>query len=55
MKKAIILIIEEVDLHLSNKMELLIESEIDKKLQATISKFDFRNCQQADTKKETEE
>ena len=33
MKKAIMLIIEEVDSHLSNKMELLVQNEVKKNIQ----------------------
>ena len=43
MKKAILLIIDEVDLHLSNKMESLIENEVDKKIQFIVNLLDIRN------------
>lgn len=45
MKRAILLIIEEVDLHLSNKMEVLIEAEVEKKIQNIFSDADLRNGQ----------
>lgn len=43
MKKAILLIIDEVDLHLSNKMESLIENEVNKKIQFILYTMDIRN------------
>jgi hypothetical protein len=45
MKRAILLIIEEVDIHLSNKMEVLVETEVDKKIAKFIDSCDLRNGQ----------
>ena len=51
MKKAIMLIIEEVDLHLSNKMEVLVQNEVNKKIQFVFSALDPTKSDDLDSEK----